>query len=478
MLLSQTRTSDWLTWLVLALASSVWLPRLLGGEAPTGPRFAKRPSAVLLDVTPLPDEVIQQEVSNTRELEMLVPTDTKSPAPAPSENTPPRQPLTLLNIEPQDAPSVERTIPEPFEAEAIPGESVPVNQPKSVPSQATLKLPPPETAEPTAKPVPGATPELQAPVAIPAGPAARYWIVSSRCCRQSRHKCDMNCRFVCHVATDDGRCLPVEFEQVLASQIPGAPTCILVHGSFTGIEDVWQDSDCTYRWLRSACPQVPLNFIYFTWPSEGPFSLLPNNPFTTAVPCCDFAVLGHRAETNGFYLADLIASLRGPTTVSLIGHSLGARSILTSLHLLGGGTIRGQTRWNHPANCGHRIRVVLAAAAIEHDWLNPGDRFGCALARTECLLNLRNECDAALALFPLRRPFSSRALARSGFTAKDQRKLGNRLAQVSELDVTPIVGPGHSWPNYTSQPGLAAAVAPYIFFEAAGTVVQSAQRNR
>lgn len=122
---------------------------------------------------------------------------------------------------------------------------------------------------------------------------------------------------------------------------------------------------------------MPLNFIYFTWPSEGPFSLVPNNPFSTAIPCLDFGVLGRRAELNGFYLADLIGSLPGPTTVSLIGHSLGARTIATGLHLLGGGTVHGKARWN-PADCGHRIRVVLAAAAIEHDWLNPGDRYGCA----------------------------------------------------------------------------------------------------
>jgi hypothetical protein len=112
--------------------------------------------------------------------------------------------------------------------------------------------------------------------------------------------------------------------------------------------------------------------------------------------------------------------------------------------------------------------VVLAAAAIEHDWLNPGDRFGCALHRAECLLNLRNKCDLALSIYPLRRPFSSRALARTGFTRKDQRELGERLVQVSEVDVTPLIGGAHGWPNYCSQPSIANVVAPYVFFEAAG----------
>ena len=187
------------------------------------------------------------------------------------------------------------------------------------------------------------------------------------------------------------------------------------------------------------------------------------------VPNVDFAILGRRSEVNGFYLADLIGALPPENPVSLVGHSLGARAIASGLHLLGGGAIQNQVRWN-PADCGNRLRVVLAAAAIDHDWLNPGERYGCALQRAECLLSLRNECDLALSLYPLRRPFSSRSLARAGFTRKDQRRLGEHVCQVSEFNVTPLLRTHHTWPYYIRRSEIAAAIAPYVFFESLGQV--------
>ncbi len=501
MLLSQQRIAPWIIWFLAALASLVCLPRLLGQEPVGRPFLAKRPSAVLTGITPLPDEPVKQEVSTSDELKMLVPPVTepdevptadeavvdekREVAPETEAPTPSVRFSDVAFEETPEEPSLPKIVPapatlgEPIIEEDLPGQppagQFESAQPKPELPHTTLKFAPLEE-EPAPKVAVPPTVELQVPIAAPRL-AVKYWIVSTRCCRQSHHKCGLSCRFTCHAVTEDCQCVPVCFEQLIAGQIPGAPTCVLTHGSFTRMDDVWEDSECTYCWLRGACPQVPLNFIYFTWPSEGPFALVPNNPFSTVIPCLDFGVLGRRAELNGFYLADLIGSLPGPTTVSLIGHSLGARTVASSLHLLGGGTVQGQARWN-PADCGHRIRVVLAAAAIEHDWLNPGDRYGCALNRAECLLNLRNECDFALALYPLRKPFSSRALARTGFTSKDQRKLGDRLVQVSELDVAPVIGKGHSWPSYCRQPGIAAAVSPYVYFEAAQGIVQSAELPR
>ncbi len=474
MSLTQHRITSWVAWFCVALASLVWLPRLLGTEPAPWPRRADRPRAILLGIKPLTEDVILKEVSTPAELQALIPFEaelqsdveapesTKAPrlvADADSEaEEPPQQPtLKLLPVE-QD----------PVE-EDLPGQETPSR------STSSLKIVPQIESLPNESPT---VPPNPVPVAAPfTGSAVKYWIVSSRGCRQKQHKCGVNCRFVCHAITEDCQCLPVEYETLMASQIPGAPTCVLVHGSFTRMQDVWPDAECTYNWLRNSGPPVPINFIYYTWPSEGPFAVLPHNYLTTPVPNLDFGILGHRAEVNGFYVADLIGSLPPTTTISLIGHSLGARTVAAALHLLGGGSVRGKTR-NVPVDGGHRIRVVLAAAAIEHDWLNPGERFGCALSRTECLLNLRNECDLALSLFPLRRPFSSRALARAGFTTKDQRELGERLVQVSELDVTPLIGKGHSWSNYCRQPSIASAITPYVYFEAAENRVVSPEISR
>ncbi len=459
MTLTQSRITAWIACFCVALATLIWLPKLLGAEPAPQPRRINRPHAVLLNIQALPEEVIHQEVSTPSELEALIPFDGER---AKEVEAPEAAPLPSLEADEdleEDAPAPRLNL-KLTPVELLPLEEALPGQPTPVRPQSSLKIVPQLEALPSE----GVTVPQAAPVV---GPAVKYWIVSSRCCPQKQHKCGVDCRFVCHAITEDCQNVPVEYEQMLASQIPGAPTCVLVHGSFTRLQDVWPDADCTYNWLRNACPQTPINFIYYTWPSEGPFAILPHNYLTTPVPNLDFGILGHRAELNGFYVADLIGALPPTTTVSLIGHSLGARAVASALHLLGGGSVRGRTRWN-PTDAGHRIRVVLAAAAIEHDWLNPGERFGCALARAECLLNLRNECDLALSIYPLRRPFSSRALARTGFTRKDHRELGERLVQVSEVDVTPLIGKAHGWPSYCGQPSIASVIAPYVFFESAG----------
>ena len=430
MLISNSRIVSSIAWVVAGLATLVWLPRLLGTE-PIAVENEVRPTAVILDITEGP------------ELRLLGPLE--SDAPESLADEPQADQLAPLTLKRQPAPMV-------------PVEEVPHNsRPKSSNRVMVPKLAVPEAVVSSGVIVPLPT----------TGPSVKHWVVSTRCCQQQTHRCGIACRFTCHAVTDDCQIHPVEIETLLSSLIPRAPVCIFAHGSFTSWEDVWEDADQTSRWLRSPCPQAPLNFIYFTWPSEGIFAMATNNALTTPVPNVDFAILGRRAEVNGFYLADLIGALPPESPVSLMGHSLGTRAIASGLHLLGGGTVQKQARWNS-ADCGNRIRVVLAAAAIDHDWLNPNERYGCALERAECLLNLRNERDLALSLYPLRRPFSSRSLARAGFTRKDQRRLDEHVCQVSELDVTPQLGKYHSWPYYVRCSEIAAAIAPYVYFESMG----------
>ena len=106
----------------------------------------------------------------------------------------------------------------------------------------------------------------------------------------------------------------------------------------------------------------------------------------------------------------------------------------------------------------------MFAAAVDHDWLNPGERYDRALCSAECLLNVRNALDPALLLYPARRPLSSRALGQSGFTSKDRTRLGGWSARVRDLDVTNLIGHGHFWPDYYSRPEIARSIRHYVYF--------------
>lgn len=287
-------------------------------------------------------------------------------------------------------------------------------------------------------------------------PAPGYWIVSTEASPQTF---DSTPPVFCPRVTRFDDCVGFRrsnLPELSQSIIPGIPVCIVVHGSFMDAPSVYPESRSSWNWLKNGRPDRPFQMIYFSWPSDESL---------TALIGVDVLILGSRASRNGLYLASLIQHLPPECPVSLVGHSYGTRVIASALHLIGGGVVEG---YRHPSACagcsGRRIRSVLTASAIDHDWLNPGQEFGRALSCTECLLNLKNNKDAVLCLYPLRRIGSSRALGKTGFTPKDRWKLQGWSAKVVDLDVSEEIGCSHLWPEYSSRPWLATKISNYVFF--------------
>ena len=326
----------------------------------------------------------------------------------------------------------------------------------------------PESGAPPVPPVPVAEPSHAEPshiepvISAPADVGGEnyapqtpgYWIVSSWNSPQEFENDQL--RFCPQVQRVD-ECTDghlSSMEQLTSSLLPGVPICIVVHGSFMDSPSVLPESHNTWNWLKTGASGQPFQMIYFSWPSDRALS-----PFASI----DVAILGSRASRNGFYLASLIQSLPPECPVCLVGHSHGTRVISSGLHLLGGGVVEGHRHFT-PGCSGRRIRVVYTAAAIDHDWLNPKERYGRALCCLECLINLRNARDPALQIYPLRRIGSSRALGASGFTSKDRRELGAYGSRVRDWDVSLIIGHDHSWPNYVARGSLACSLRNYLFF--------------
>lgn len=286
-----------------------------------------------------------------------------------------------------------------------------------------------------------------------------HWIASVRHCKKNSPRtagyCKMAFSRACSVdAPTPGQ--ETEFRQWLQ---PGVPICIVIHGSYFPAADVASDCGQAVRWLSQSSPHV--QYVCFTWPSEGVFTLKPGIAISSLVPALDVCILGRRAELNGIRLATFIQSLPAQSPVSIVAHSHGSRISSAALHMLAGGTIQ-HTRLRHLDR--RRIRAVMVAAAIDHDWLNPTERYGKAISATECLLNLKSQYDWALGFYPLRRPFSRTALGRTGFTQRDVMRQGNRAQKVSELDVTRRIGSRHIFPFYYRHPSISKSLAPYVGF--------------
>ena len=289
----------------------------------------------------------------------------------------------------------------------------------------------------------------------------QHWIVSIRRCRECCPQCAWNCQFDYIQSDREGNAVDGDEAGFQNWLQPGVPICILIHGSFFPAADVPGDCRTTFRFLREAAPDRALHVVCFTWSSEGIFTINPAIAGSSPVPGIDVAILGRRAETNGIRLARLIRSLPPESPVCLIGHSHGARIAASGLNLLGGGHLNG---FRIPQDKPRRIRTVLAAAAIDHDWLCSDQRYGHALCATECLLNMQNKYDWALGLYPLRRPFSRSALGQVGFTRNDIARMGPHGQHVMHVDISPWIGFKHVWPYYCKRPEIGQMLVPWVYF--------------
>lgn len=281
-----------------------------------------------------------------------------------------------------------------------------------------------------------------------------YWIVSSRHCRQDDASRYVPCELeYFHVGA--GSKLTQQSRGDFRNWIrPEVPVCIVVHGSFTSRRSIRYESESVYRWLRDAEPDRPIQIVFFTWPSEG---------MTVLLPQIDLLLLGRRGEYNGFYLTQLIQDVPSENPLTLYAHSHGARTASTAVHLLGGGTYQ-RTGYRGLVRPERRIRLVTVAAALDHNWYSPGERYDRTLPKVESILNLRNSRDGVLALYPWRRPGTTDSLGRAGFTMQDLARAGNYAGKLHQIDVTQMIGTDHEWSAYYQRPELAARIAPYIYY--------------
>jgi hypothetical protein len=288
-----------------------------------------------------------------------------------------------------------------------------------------------------------------APPAVADGDS--YWIVSTR--RAPQHRLDPpSTSYDYFRRQEDGMLVSSNAAAMQAEFQPGVPVIVFVHGSFVAWHDQLDQARTTNQWIKQAACGRPIHVVFFDWPSDGPYTYL--------FPV-DVTVRGERAEFNGLHLACVMSLFPAGSPVCLVGHSHGARTVLAALHLVSAGSVQNLLFYG---DIGQRpLRAVLAAAAVDHNWLNPDERFGRSLCRSE-VMNLRNRCDSALTFYPLSAPFTRPSLANVGFTDGDREDMGILGYRAIELDVTELVGRSHTWPHYDQEPAIATAIAPFALF--------------
>ncbi|MFN0054532.1 MAG: hypothetical protein ACKV0T_20340 [Planctomycetales bacterium] len=308
------------------------------------------------------------------------------------------------------------------------------------------------------------------PVPAASGPVldCDYWIVSSRRCKDREAAGQLGCLEYYH-RTSVAEPVRLGRDQFLSWLEPDVPVCFVMHGSYNWWRDVVKESRGINRWIRSASPETKIQVVFYTWPSDG------NAPYVFPI---DIARLGRKSSYHAMYLAGLVGQLPPEQPVCLVGHSHGARTAAAALHLLGGGAVEDGQSLAPGYSTPNRLRAVLVAAAFDHDWLNPGARYGRALLPVEQVLLMRNSRDATLSIYPLRKGWSQRAIGKAGLGRDDRMAMDESGKKVIEMDAMGFAGSNHSFADYHERPELAAAIAPFVSFQDEGFVARPTPINQ
>jgi hypothetical protein len=113
---------------------------------------------------------------------------------------------------------------------------------------------------------------------------------------------------------------------------------------------------------------------------------------------------------------------------------------------MGGGSLGGRSLPPNSKVNQTPTRAALLAAAVNHDWICPGNWHGRALEPVERLLVLYTTWDPALQRYHLvDRCSCASALGYTGIATEILGAFGDRVEQV---DVTGLIGRSHSEHNY------------------------------
>lgn len=238
-----------------------------------------------------------------------------------------------------------------------------------------------------------------------------------------------------------------------ASDDPGTLTQIWIHGNQISHARAFSVGWTVYTSLaRRATNEQPLRFVIWSWPSDkvrGPFQ--------------DVRVKAARTLPASFHLARFIDAIQSDVHVGLTAYSFGGRIVLGALHLLGGGSLNGQTVAFQNVAARPLMDVVLIASATDNDWLLPGHARGKALKVVNRMLLVRNSCDKVLRFYHwlYGRRSCAEALGRIGMGGLGQ--LGADQSKIAQFDACCLVGPDHYWANYFASPAIVGRLLPYIF---------------
>jgi len=252
--------------------------------------------------------------------------------------------------------------------------------------------------------------ELLLPPQNPNPFEADIWRIETSWASHTHPSCDQMRKLIFYHKNGD-RWEKTDVETFLKFQGNTQPVIFYVHGNRTEVNTALVQG---MQVLRNFPTAIPARLVIWNWDSER----------VSPRPHIEYSTKANYADFQGFYLANLLNRMNETAPVLLVGHSFGTRVILSSLHLLGKGSVGNQTletafpvefqeisldlkkkaektKTEEKLKKLPKLNVLLVAAAISRNVLVPGSMYDCALNVASEVHITRNGLDPALRFYPL-----------------------------------------------------------------------------
>jgi pimeloyl-ACP methyl ester carboxylesterase len=291
------------------------------------------------------------------------------------------------------------------------------------------------------------------PCAVCNGPGCvDFWVVDTRCpayCGDVHENLQRIAYFHCE-PTGWVRYTLEGFSEATNSELP---VCFYVHGIFSTSKSALKQSRTLFGTVGAGLPAF--RGVLWSWPSDFECGM--------SIPDQVDRGIAHTPK-EAFYLATVIDALGARVPVNLVGHSLGTRIVVASLHGLSERNIDNQELPEPKYREPRAIRTALLAAAIDPYALWPGRQYGGAVSQVDRILVCHNPEDRVLRADE--RIFGRRALGLRGLPipADNAENAVYFRDKVEQVNSNPAVGKRHLPSVYFESPMVAVWLRNYISY--------------
>ena len=273
-----------------------------------------------------------------------------------------------------------------------------------------------------------------------------FWVINTRCVPCCGNFTDAIDRIAIWHCEPNGW-VRYSREGFAAATDSDLPMCFYIHGIFSNEKAAMNQARDLFGKVGAGLP--PFRGVLWSWPSD----------FECGMSIRDQVYRGIAAtQSQAFYLATIIDSLGPRVAVSLVGHSLGGRAVVATLHGLAAREIGGQPLAEPLYPEPRPIQAALIAPAIDPFSLWPDRQYGRALSQVDRMLISYNPDDRVLRAYE--RHFDREALGLRGLPmpaapAADFQK-------VRHVNANPAVGKRHLPSVYFTSPMVANWLRGYV----------------